>query len=196
MSDAPKVVAFAGSLRQGSYNKKLLNIAVRGAQSEGAEVTVIDFNDYMLPLFNEDLEKARGLPDPGRRLKDIFLSYQGFLIATPEYNSSITPVLKNTLDWISRPAPGEPASIAFARKVAAIMSASPGGLGGQRSQMALRPILQDFRLLVLPDVIAVSQAHEAFTPSGDLKDEKLQSRARELGITVVRLINQMRREVS
>src|SRR4051812_26801189 len=105
---APRILAFAGSLRKESLNKKLLRIAASAARAAGAEVTLIDLKDHPLPIFDQDLETAQGMPENGARLKTLFAEHDGLLIASPEYNSSFTAVLKNTIDWVSRPAPGEP----------------------------------------------------------------------------------------
>jgi chromate reductase, NAD(P)H dehydrogenase (quinone) len=98
-----KIIAFAGSAREGSFNKKLVKLAARGASSEGLEVTYLDFRELPLPLFDEDLEAREGLPENVWKLKSLLKDHQGFLIACPEYNSSITPLLKNAIDWASRP---------------------------------------------------------------------------------------------
>ncbi len=103
-----KILAFAGSVRQGSYNKKLVKIALVGAKAAGAEVTYLDFRNLPLPLYDEDLEEAEGLPENALKLKGLMKAHQGFLISCPEYNSSITPLLKNAIDWASRPEPDEP----------------------------------------------------------------------------------------
>src|SRR6056297_1100854 len=102
MSTAPKILAFAGSARKESWNKKLIQVATDFAQTAGADVTLIDLADYELPLFNQDLEE-KGVPENALKLKELFLSHDGLLISAPEYNSSITPLLKNTIDWVSRP---------------------------------------------------------------------------------------------
>lgn len=177
----PKILAFAGSTRRESFNKKLVKIAAGGAQTAGAEVTVIDLRDFPLPLFDEDLEAAEGLPPTGRKLKDLFLAHHGLLISSPEYNSSITPVLKNTIDWISRPSPNEPPLGCYVGKVATLMSASPGALGGLRGLVTLRSILSNIRVIVLPDQVAVPKAHEAFSPDGALKDAGQQASIEKLG---------------
>jgi NAD(P)H-dependent FMN reductase len=191
MAYVPRILAFAGSLRKDSFNKKLVKIAANGARSAGATVTVVELNDYPLPLFSEDIEKATGLPEPGRKLKELFVSHDGLLIASPEYNSSITAVLKNTLDWLSRPVPNEPPLVAFSNKVCVIMSASPGGLGGLRAQPILRSLLQELRVLVLPNQFAVAKAHEAFTPEGTLKDAKQQAGAEQVGAAVAEFLKKM-----
>jgi NAD(P)H-dependent FMN reductase len=124
----PRILALAGSLRKDSFNKKLVPIAAHGARKAGAEVTILDLKDFPLPLFDKDLEAEQGMPKNGQKLKHFFIEHDGLLIASPEYNSSITGVLKNAIDWVSRPAPGEPPLVAFRRKVACLMSASPGAL--------------------------------------------------------------------
>ncbi len=127
---ATKILAFAGSARKDSFNKKLVKIAAQGARTAGAEVTYLDFRNLPLPLYDEDLEEAEGLPENALKLKALMKAHQGFLMACPEYNSSITPLLKNAIDWASRPESGEPPLACFKKKVAVLMSASPGGLGG------------------------------------------------------------------
>ena len=139
MDREPRVLAFAGSARVDSYNSKLVKVAAEGARDAGAEVTLVDLRDFPLPLFDQDLEAEGGLPDNARELKEIMLKHDGLLIAAPEYNSSITPLLKNTIDWVSRPGDGEKGLIAYEGKVAAIMSASPGGLGGLRAWFTYDP---------------------------------------------------------
>src|SRR6266446_5332539 len=105
MDTIPRILAFAGSTRAASFNKRLVRIAARGAEAAGAEVTVIDLRDLPLPLFDQDQEAAEGPPENAKRLKALMVASDGFLIASPEYNSSISAVLKNTIDWASRPAP-------------------------------------------------------------------------------------------
>jgi NAD(P)H-dependent FMN reductase len=137
----PKILAFAGSTRTDSFNKKLIKVAAAGAREAGADVTVIDLRDYPMPLYDEDLEKQGGLPSNTCKLKELMLTHQGFLISSPEYNSSISGVLKNTIDWTSRQDDDEYPLSCFKNKVAGIMSASPGGLGGLRGLVHVRAIL-------------------------------------------------------
>ncbi|MBW4622211.1 MAG: NAD(P)H-dependent oxidoreductase [Cyanosarcina radialis HA8281-LM2] len=178
---AAKILAFAGSARQDSWNKKLVKIAVEGAKAAGAEVTYLDFRDLPLPLYDGDLEEAKGLPDNARQLKALMKAHQGFLIACPEYNSSITPLLKNAIDWASRPEPNEPPLACFQGKVAALMSASPGALGGLRGLVHVRSILGNIGVLVLPDQKAISNAYQAFDENGKLKDESQQTAIVQIG---------------
>ena len=177
----PKILAFAGSARRGSYNQRLVQIAARGAEQNGADVTLLDLGDFPLPLFNEDLESETGAPENATRLKQLFREHHGLLIASPEYNSSITPLLKNTIDWVSRAAPGESPLAAYHGKVATLMSASPGALGGLRGLVHVRSILGNMGVIVLPGQVAVSRAFEAFDETGALKDEKRQAQVVELG---------------
>ncbi len=176
MNNPAKILAFAGSARQSSFNKKLVKIALEGAKTTGAEVTYVDLQDYPMPLFNQDLEAQEGLPETVLKFKDLMKSHQGFLIACPEYNSSITPLLKNTIDWASRPEPGEaPMSLTcFRGKVAAIMATSPGGLGGLRGLSHVHEILSNIGVLVIPQQKAISNAYQAFDENGNLVDPKQQ----------------------
>jgi len=188
MSDQPRVLAFAGSARTDSFNVKLVNIAAEGAREAEAEVTVLNLKDFPMPLFNQDLEAAEGPPEQATRLKGIMLAHEGLLIASPEYNSSISPLLKNTIDWVSRPADGEPMLAVYRDKVAAVMSASPGGLGGLRGLVHLRSILSNMGVLVIPDQVAVTQADSAFDDHGNLLDAKRQTSVQGLGRSVVKLV--------
>jgi chromate reductase len=183
MSNTPKILAFAGSARTDSFNKKLVKIAAAGAQAAGAEVTYVDLRDLPMPLYDQDLEAAEGLPENVLKFKQLLKSHQGFLIACPEYNSSITPLLKNAIDWASRSEPGEPPLTlsCFKDKVAVIMSAAAGGLGGLRGLVHVRAILGNIGVLVLPDQKCIPQAYEAFDEQGHLKDPKQQTAVVELG---------------
>ncbi len=172
--NTPKILAFAGSTRTASFNKKLIKVAAEAARAAGAEVTLIDLRDYAMPLFDGDLEDAQGLPENAKKLKALMRESDGFLLACPEYNSSITAVLKNTIDWASRAeTDDEPALVAFRGKTAALMSASPGALGGLRGLVTVRSILGNIGMIVLPDQVAVPKAHEAFDEAGKLKEERL-----------------------
>ncbi|MFN7020331.1 MAG: NADPH-dependent FMN reductase [Phycisphaerales bacterium] len=176
-----RIIAFAGSSRRDSFNKKLVRIAAEGARSAGAEVTVIDLADFAMPIFDEDLEKASGMPEAARRFKGLLKSHQGMLISSPEYNSSISALLKNAIDWASRPEPGDTPLVAFAEKVAGIMAASPGALGGLRGLVTLRMILSNIQVMVVPDQVAIPNAHEVFDSAGGMKDEKKRAAAEAIG---------------
>jgi NAD(P)H-dependent FMN reductase len=183
-----KILAFAGSTRKESFNRRALSFAVRGAEAAGANVMKIELADYQLPLFDQDLEASSGLPDAARRLKELFLAHDGLLLACPEYNSSITPLLKNTIDWVSRPAPGEASLAAFRGKVAGLVSASPGALGGLRGLRHVREILGNVGVLVIPQQTAVSQAMSAFAADGSLKDAQQQTAIEGVGRALAELI--------
>jgi len=189
MAYVPKILAFAGSTRTDSFNKKLVRIAAEGARKAGAEVISIDLRDYPLPIYDGDLEQREGLPANARKLKDLFLAHQGLLISAPEYNSSISAVLKNTIDWVSRPVPGEPPLGCFVDKVAALMSASTGALGGLRGLVHIRAILGNIRVIVLPDQGAVPKAHEAFAPDSSLKDPQQQAAVEQLGRNLAQVLS-------
>lgn len=189
---APRILAFAGSARRDSFNKKLVKIAARGAIEAGAMVTVIDLADYAAPLFDEDLEKKDGLPPAILKLKELAATHDAFLIASPEYNSSLTALLKNTLDWISRPAPNETPMAAFRQKTAAIVAASPGALGGLRGLVHLRAILGSIGVLVIPEQFALSRAFEAFDEKGEMKDAKQAASAMAVGKALAAVTQKLR----
>jgi len=192
MASPVKILAFAGSLRRESYNKKLVRVAAAGARAAGAEVTELDLRDLPLPVFDEDLEAAEGLPANGRRLKDLLLAHHGLLISAPEYNSSITAALKNAIDWASRPAPGEAPLACFAGKVASLTAASPGALGGLRGLVTVRSILGNIGVIVMPTQVAVPKAYEAFNPDGSLKDAKVQAQVEKLGADLAAVLAKLR----
>lgn len=181
MNNPPRILAFAGSTRVDSFNKKLVKIAAAAARSAGALVTEIDLRDLPLPLYDGDLEAKEGLPENVKKLKALFLAHDGLLLSCPEYNSSITAVLKNAIDWVSRAAPAEAPLACFTGKTAVIMSASPGALGGLRGLVHVRAILGNLQVLVLPGQIAVPKAHEAFNSDGVLKDNKQHQSVENLG---------------
>ena len=179
----PKILAFAGSSRKGSFNKKLVGIAASGAMEAGAKVTVIDLADYPMPIFNQDFESEKGMPEKARDFKNLLIAHDGFLIASPEYNSAFSPLLKNVIDWASRSeSEGEPSLVAYRGKVAAIMSASPGGLGGLRGLVFLRMLLSNIGMIVLPNQQAIPQAYKAFKNNGALADEEQQKSVLHLGM--------------
>src|SRR3954452_4629837 len=188
----PRILAFAGSTRRDSFNKRLVPIAARAARDAGAEVTLIDLKDYPLPLFDQDLEAGQGMPENGAKLRKLVAEHDGLLVASPEYNSSVTAVLKNAIDWVSRPAPGEPPAAAFRGKAATLMSASPGALGGLRGLVHLRSILGNIGVIVLPDQVAVARAHEAFQPDGSLIDPKQQASIEALGKTLASFLMKLK----
>ncbi|MBZ0171876.1 MAG: NAD(P)H-dependent oxidoreductase [Phycisphaerales bacterium] len=179
-----RILAFAGSARRESFNLRLLKVAAQGAREAGAEVTVLDMNDHRFPLFDEDSEADQGTPEAVTAFKALMKAHDGILIASPEYNSSFSPLLKNTIDWATRPAQGEAPLECFRGKVAGLVSASPGYYGGYRGLQQVRYVLGNIGVVVLPDMFALPRAHEAFTDAGSLVDPKQQEMARGLGATL------------
>lgn len=191
MTTKPKILAFAGSTRTDSFNKKLVRIAATGATEAGVDVTVIDLRDFPMPFYDGDLEQKEGLPPNARKLKDLMLAHHGFLISSPEYNSSVSAVFKNAIDWTSRQSEGESSLACFKGKVAGIMSASPGGLGGLRGLVHVRSILGNIGVLVLPDQVAIGKAHEAFNADGTLKDKKQEEQVKMIGASVAKILSKL-----
>lgn len=189
----PKIVAFAGSLRAGSFNKRLLALAADAARVAGAEITVVDLRELALPLFDQDLEDASGLPEGARKFKALLRASDGFLIASPEYNSSISGALKNAIDWASRAeSDDEPPLVAYKGKAAALLAASPGALGGLRGLVTLRSILGNIGVLVVPDQVAIPVAHEAFDEAGKLKDKRKEKQVESLAKGLVEILRKLK----
>jgi chromate reductase, NAD(P)H dehydrogenase (quinone) len=190
---APKILAFAGSTRKFSYNKRILNYAVEGARKAGAEVTLIDLKDYPLPLFDGDLEKEEGKPENAQKLFDLFMEHQGLLIASPEYNSAVSGVLKNTIDWVSRPVPNHKPLAAFEHKVACLMSASTGSLAGLRGLAALRLILGNIKVIVLPEQVGIPKVADLFDGDDEtLNDTHKQHALENLGKTLTNFVGKLK----
>jgi chromate reductase, NAD(P)H dehydrogenase (quinone) len=190
---AVKVLAFSGSMRTDSLNKKLVRVAAAAVERAGAEVTHLDLRDLALPLYDGDLEARSGLPEGARRLKQLMDSHDAFLISSPEYNSSISGVLKNAIDWASRPVPGEPALAPFTGKIVGLMAASPGGFGGIRALGTLRAILENLGSIVVPKQLALPHAHEAFTQAGELKHPKIQASVEALANQLVEIASKLKK---
>lgn len=165
-----RILVFAGSARESSLNKKLARVAARAVADAGGEAAFIDLRDFPMPLYDGDLEAVSGVPVQALRLRELFKQHQGLLIASPENNSSVPSLLKNALDWVSRPTDGEPGTVPYRAKVSALLAASPGVLGGLRGLVHLRQILNGLGVLVLAEQLAIPRAHEAFNDDGTLKD--------------------------
>ena len=177
-----KILAFSGSLRAGSFNQKLVKLAADASRVAGAQVTLISLRDFPMPLFDEDLEAEQGKPESAKALKALFLSHDALLIASPEYNSMITPALKNALDWVSRADSAEEKPLAaLADKTAAILSASPGAYGGARSLGFLRPFLGNVRMTVIREEFSLPKAHEAFAEDGSLLNSEHAAKVSAVG---------------
>jgi chromate reductase len=180
------ILAFSGSARTGSVNTALLRVVAGAARDAGAEVTVADLADYDMPIYNEDLERERGLPATVLAFKDLMKAHDGLLIASPEYNSSFSPLLKNTIDWASRPREGETPLQCFRGKVAGLVAASPGYFGGYRGLQQVRYLLGNIGVVVLPDMFSLPNAGNAFGDDGSLTDEKQAAMAAGLGATLAK----------
>jgi chromate reductase len=170
----PRILAFAGSIRTGSFNARLAALAAKELALLDVETTLISLVDYPMPIYDGDLEAKSGPPGNAVMLTRMIMRQHGVFIASPEYNASVTPLLKNTLDWVSRVREnGEPALAAYKNRVFALGAASNGSLGGYRSLMALRQVLElGCGALVLPEQIAVREAASGFDDVGSLRDER------------------------
>jgi chromate reductase len=179
------IVAFSGSTREGSLNKRLLRLATEAARAAGATVTEIDLREFPMPFYDGDLQDREGIPKHAQRFKELLIAADAMLIASPEYNRSISGVLKNAIDWASRSAPGEAGMAAFNGKVAGLLSASPGLIGGYCGLFHLRSLLGSIGTLVLPEQVTIAKADEAFDDAGRLKDPKSQASVEKLVRRVV-----------
>ncbi|MBI2423972.1 MAG: NAD(P)H-dependent oxidoreductase [Candidatus Hydrogenedentes bacterium] len=173
MPSPPRILALAGSTRSKSYNKALARVAAHAAEAAGATVTLIDLRDYPLPLYDEDLERAEGLPEAAKRLREVFFAHDGLILASPEYNGGYSAVLKNTIDWLSRRQGDEGPLKAFAGKTVLLLAASPGALGGIRVLAQLRALLGGIQMIVLPEQKAIPKANEVFDQEGNMTDEAI-----------------------
>lgn len=171
---ASKIIVFAGSIRSGSVNEKLAAAAADALARAGAEVSHISLKDYELPLYNGDLQAREGVPAAARKLVELFFEHQGVFVASPEYNASFAPLLKNTFDWMSRiNVEGRPPLPAFKDRVFALGAVSGGAMGGYRGLTQLRTMMElGLGALVLPDMVAVGGAATAFGEDGGLTNER------------------------
>jgi NAD(P)H-dependent FMN reductase len=185
---SPKVLAFAGSTRKESVNKRLARIALQAAKKAGAETTFVDLQDFNIPLYCDDLVAKQGIPEGVLQFKQLLNSHNGFFIASPEYNGSLTGVLKNAIDWATIKADGEERMSCWNGKIAGLVSASPGGLGGIRGLHHLRTILAGIGTFVLPNHLAVGNSTENLQNEKQITDEKLQLQLESLTHEMVRVI--------
>jgi chromate reductase len=166
------MLVIPGATRTAAFSKQLARAASRLAEQAGAAVTRIDLRDYAMPLYDGDLEAKEGLPEGAVRLRALVAAHDALLFASPEYNASIPAVLKNTIDWLSRPYAAEPGVKVFSNKTAALLSSSPGALGGLRGLVHLRQILMNLGVLVISEQFALGNAGNAFAADGALADQK------------------------
>ncbi len=188
---APKILVLPGSTRTGSHNVKLAALAAKELTLIDADVTRISLADYPLPLYEGDLESKGGPPANALRLKQMIMAHHGIFIASPEYSASVTPLLKNAIDWVSRVRErGDPTYAAFKGRVFAISSASPEAAGGLRSLMALRQILElGCGALVIPEQVAIQQADHAFDEMDNIADIRIANLFR---VQLARLVDMAR----
>jgi NAD(P)H-dependent FMN reductase len=186
MAIAPRILAFSGSARRASLNKKLLANVVDAAKAAGGDVTLVDLTDLPMPLYNGDLEDAEGMPANAVKLVELINQHAALLIASPEYNSQMAPLLKNTIDWCTR---GE--ENPFKGKVAAIVSASPGMFGGIRSMTLARQLLTHLGCHVVPVQCVLPHADEAFDEKGALKEERHRKAARAVATELIRVASKL-----
>jgi chromate reductase, NAD(P)H dehydrogenase (quinone) len=180
-----RILAFSASLRRASLNTRLVTVAAQGARDAGAEVTLLNLNDYPLPIFNADDEAANGLPDNARKLKQMFREHDGYMISSPEYNGGFPGVLKNLTEWMSRREGDEKPFSAWEDKPVVTMAASPGALGGNRMMASLRAHLLHMRMIVIPDVLGLPKADQMLGEDGSVADEATRARIENLGQRIV-----------
>ena len=181
------ILAFAGSSRKESWNRKVLEVAVQGAREAGGEVTVVNLIDYPMPIYDADWHAAHGVPSTMLELRKLMMSANGLLIASPEYNTSITPLLKNTIDWLSQDANGEAGNAPFAGKIGALMGASNGAFGTIRALPHVSYILSNLGVFMLP-VVAVPGVSKAFDVAGNMTNEPSKKLLSGLGARLVQTI--------
>jgi len=185
----PKILAFTGSLRELSYNKRVLNVAVEGARRAGATVDVIDLRDFPMPPMNPDLIADGSFDDSALKFQELMHKYHGLLIATPEYNASVPGHLKNQIDWASRKSPKFGLNEVFKDKFAAMMTASPGSFGGIRCLAHLRAMLSIMGIVVLPSEIAVTFVGQKFEGGSDkITDDKTKGLLEGLGAALTDML--------
>ncbi len=182
MPSKTRLLFIAGSAREGSYNKKLARLGARVADANGLEATFADLGDYPMPLYDADLQTGEGIPENALKLEALMKVHTGIFIASPEYNASISPLLKNSLDWVSRiRRDGEEPLAVYKTRVFALGAASPGGMGGIRGLVTVRTVLEmGLSALVLPDQFLCPRAADAFDENGHLKDREAQERFKAL----------------
>jgi NAD(P)H-dependent FMN reductase len=186
------ILVFAGSTRRESLNRMLAREAARAVEAAGGHATLLELADFPLPLYNGDLEAESGPPENAFRLQEIISAHAGLIVVSPEYNHSISALLKNTLDWVSR-TPRVKGANPFAGKVAGLMAASPGALGGLQGLDTAHRVLATLGALVLPRLVAVPRADQVFDADGHLVDEASARRVTELAAEVVAVAGKLAR---
>ncbi len=196
MAKKPKILAFAGSLREHSYSKRVVKTAIKGAEAAGAEVTYVDLRSFPMPIYNEDDHKENGFDANALKFQKLLGEHDGLLIASPEYNGSLSGALKNAIDWASRPSDEYKTVEVFKGKFAAIMTESPGAFGGLRCLGHLRGVLSIIFVNVLPSEISVGKVHYIFDGDGvEMKDEKMKKILEDLGASLVDILKKTHGEI-
>ncbi len=196
MKRKPKILAFAGSLREHSFSKRVLKVAIRGAEKAGAEVTFLDLPDYPMPIYNPDDHERDGFDSRALEFQRRLTEPDGLLIASPEYNGSLPAALKNAIDWVSRQSDQYPRSAVFPGKVAAMMTASPGYFGGVRALGHLRGVLTSVGVNVLPSEVAVAFVNDKFAGDGEeMTEERMKAILENLGAALVEMLNKTHGEI-
>lgn len=172
-SPEKKVLAFAGSTRKDSCNKKLINNAAEIGQKIGLDVTVVDLKDFPMPFYDADLEQNQGMPENAKRLRKMMLASDRIIISAPEYNGSLSAVLKNTIDWLSRSEDGKPSREAFVGKKFGIMSCAPGAGGGAKGLDHLRAVIKNIGGEVIDLQVVVPNSYTVFNPQGKIENESI-----------------------
>jgi chromate reductase, NAD(P)H dehydrogenase (quinone) len=196
MAKKQKILAFAGSLREHSYSKRVVKTAIKGAEGAGAEVTYIDLRDFPMPLYNADDHEQNGFDENAAKLQRLLHEHHGLLICSPEYNGSLSGALKNAIDWTSRKSDEFKMGEVYGGKVGAIMTESPGGFGGLRCLGHLRSILSILGVNVLPSEIAVGKVHEMFDGNDTtMTNEMMKNLLENLGASLVDTLGKLHGEI-
>ena len=189
MTKGPKILAFAGSLRRHSFNRRVLRPAVAGAERAGAEVTSVDLRDYPMPVYSPDDQEAFGFDGNALKFQRLIHEHDGLLIASPEHNGSLPAALKNVIEWASRRNDSFKGGRVFPGKVAAMMAASPNAFGGVRSLTHLRGVLTSVGVHVLPAEVVVPFAGDKFDGDGEeMTDERTREALAALGASMVEML--------
>lgn len=184
-----ELIAISGSIRAGSLNEKLALLAVQCAKAEGIDAEYVDLRNYPLPIYNYDLDNSDDRLESIIKLKHVFLSSNKIIISSPENNASISPLLKNVIDWVSRSEEGEPpfAYSAFRGKAVGLLSASPGRFAGIRGLNHLKDILNAVFAIVMPEQLCVANAYEAFNDLNQLRDDNYKEILRSMILSVLKV---------
>lgn len=193
MADTIRIAVISGSIRKGSFNTMLARFVASNMAGDGrVEIDEVSLAQLDLPMFSEDIESDSGLPASVLELKDRLIAADAVLIASPEYNGSLSGALKNAIDWASRPREGEVSLGCFKGKVGGLLSTSPGAIGGLRGLRHVRQILTQLHMVVVPTEYALGVAHEAFDEQGNLKDERAATMAKGVGLAVLQMTHALK----